>query len=223
MQIELSRLEIKDILANLMDSAEPEVVEKLRAAIGTNGKPKLALHGPHYVAEFVGTLPNGDPAHVVVEVLEPNKVHYQSDDAWRPLTRADYPHTMRHEQTGEERYVVSDEDIVTINAQRATAFEAAQKMADARKGHTLIDFVETPTRPPAARVAVGGANVQGDRCVKSNEAGQSVFQCKNGHGYVEEGSVTPGCPQCFGGSGSGLGGRQVEATMDADDPRVEAF
>lgn len=242
MQIDLSRLEIKDILANLGPDAEPEVVAKLQDVLDWNnsanekrGRSSMApmpallrerellrASNERYGTELVGVLPNGEPAHVLVELI-PNSLSIEVPEAWRQLARADFPHTMKHDETGETRYVVSDDDIVTINAQRATAFAVAQKVADARRGHTIHDFVETPAKPPAARVPVGGKNAQGDACGKIDAAGQSVFQCRNGHGYIEEGSVTVGCPQCFGGGGSGLGGRPIEATMDVDDPRVESF
>jgi len=235
MQIDLSRLEIKDILANLGPDAEPEVIAKLQDVLDWNNSangtvPVRVKHA--YVpsrryradADYYADSTAPTAAAFYAEQAKNDPVENSlSIEVTRPLSRADFPHTMKHNETGETRYVVSDDDIATINTQRATAFAAAQKVADARQGHTIHDFVETPAKPPAARVPVGGKNAQGDTCGKINEAGQSVFQCRNGHGYVEEGSVTVGCPQCFGGGGSGLGGRPIEATMDVDDPRVESF
>lgn len=248
---ELTRLEIKDIIANLGPGAEPEVITKLQAMLDRNSggsvfRPQVGtdeLRGTSSMRDIVqqGVRAQNEVrqrefddhmaqerAESSLSIVPDQGVANGADEvpeAWRQLARADFPHTMTNDETSEVRFVVSDEDIQTINLQRATAFAAAKTMADARKGHTLIDFVETPAKPPALRLAVGQKNAQGDTCVKINEHGQSVMQCvRSGHGYLEDGSsVTPGCPQCFGGSGSGLGGRQVEPTMDSDDSRVEAF
>lgn len=72
--------------------------------------------------------------------------------------------------------------------------------------------------PAKERTQVGSANQYGDLCVRLNTAGESVYECQSGHGYLFS-SVVRGCPRCFL---TGGGTDESEAASDLV-PGAELF
>ena len=216
MQIELSRLEIKELLANLGPECEPEVRDKLTEALGFTTKTHVATPSVPVALDVRSPLTSLGELRDAVR----QKALEAEEDIFRPLTRErDFPNTAPGATP------ITDEEIEAINVQRMDAGRQAAIGRAAREGRTIIDMAEIPVAPRSGHVAVGATNRVGDTCVKLNHAGQSVFQCKNGHGYIEEGSVTSGCPRCWAGASSGGDSEPQEAriTMDVDNPNAETF
>jgi hypothetical protein len=208
MQVELSRLELKELIANLGPNCEPEVREKLEAALGQKVATTIAVPGTGQSVQVLREPSSMDDLRDIVR----QKAQEAEDEIFRPLTRErDFP-----------KGTISDEELDTINTARRTAWENAKRVAEARKNITVVDaYTEIPPKPSSGRVAIGAVNRVGDKCAKINELGQSVFVCRNGHGYIEEESVTDGCPRCWAGATEGGGVARVQ--MDDEDSHVESF
>lgn len=122
----------------------------------------------------------------------------------------------------------TQEEVDAINQAARDALAAQRKIQDSYKpivgeqnaSHPNAAFAppEVVPAPTKERTPVGSANQYGDLCVRLNDAGESLYECQSGHGYLFS-SVVRGCPRCF------LTGGGAEESDTASDlvPGAEPF
>jgi hypothetical protein len=214
MSLQLTRLEIKDILANLGPDAEPEVRAKLQAMLGVPSSPIASAVPPPPTPDTVQA-----PFH---EGSKPPK-----PDGPVLMTWDDIPPGLRWiegKSKNEDRdKLFAQSDLDQINNERVMSWNAMQKMKAAVSYEPFIHPLIDP-RAGTFNVAVGERNRAGDPCVLLAADGTSVFQCPEGHGYVSNNPAVPGCTECavHGNLTSqreeaGVGGRRDPGAIEGED------
>jgi hypothetical protein len=210
--MDFTRLEIRDILANIdQEAVDPEVLAKLQ-----EGAAKSRLVGPvrrtaHLLdSEFrPTTLPPGNHNATLDAVTMP-----EHDTGYAVLT---------------DRLIKdgwTQEDIDRINADKEKGRELNERLAaikpivgEENASNIAASFAgpDIPPAPPPPSAALGQRNQYGDLCAAITKDGQSAFQCKDcGKGYTYNRNVGGGCPFCFL-NGGGSSRRESED----DEGRVE--
>jgi hypothetical protein len=186
--VSLSRLEIKDILENTGPGLDPELLAKLRA-----GANAVSLMGGTSVQNAPDTLKF--PPGVRTVGLATTHVLEHPEGTGRAVL------TPKLEAKG-----FTQEDIDAINAAADAAREAQESLkanykpiVGEKNANNINAAFAEPDIPPAPvqpPVVPGQKNIYGDTCAKFDHAGQPVYACQRGHGYLLNRSV-PGCPTCF--------------------------
>jgi len=237
MHIDLSRLEIREIL-RVIDGTdiEPEVAEKLRAAI--DAKKPTYVFGHDYDHDKARTLiaatyqPTATPTEtqrIAQDVLSAHRVNdalrleSKMDDNEPPqIEKLVWSQELQDEYKRKVQWAITPEDVDHINIERQTVTTAQWRARKAYKptydteGNGVINAVFATDMPRAPgyreRFEVGDKSPGGDACVQAGTYTTAAFACKDGHGYTLNGT-NAGCPACFMAGSTGGG-----AAQRADDP-----
>jgi hypothetical protein len=195
----LTRLILKDILANLGPGAEPETREAIEAVLAQD-RPKLPyIPGTHILS----------PAPAKIAVVAPQPARLVEVNGPQYLSTDDIAARNAHP---DPRQHLSQTDVDAINNERKMTWDAQQRLAQG------IPFGQAtpPSIPQGAgieRVALGGRNRLNEECIQIDaESGCSLFKCANGHAYWGNNPAVRGCTQCH------LEGNAVRANEERDDP-----
>jgi hypothetical protein len=200
--MEFSRLEMRDILANVNRiGIDPDVLAKLEYGANSLSAPNPARlvssqHAPIYTPEQIEVLvglgsPHKRPAGFITgaEAVDPTTFH--------PMTLT-------------EAMVAKgwNQDMVDgANEQTRLQWETEQRVKrlykpivgenNASNPNAAFAPPDVPNAPPPEKPSIGSKNRWGDECA-AYQGEDPVYRCKEGHGYLYgKGSVTAGCPQCF--------------------------
>ncbi len=192
--VTLSGPEVRDILANVGPGLDPGV--RLRLESGITGAPP-------------GAIPTRKSG-VAITIRDPADVE----------PPAKFPPGTPELDIADIRASLTQGGTDNINAAADAALEAQNRLranyvpivGEKNASNLNAAFAEPdlPATPQAPKVVPGEKNQWGDQCARLDAAGEPVYACRNGHGYLFNRTV-PGCPQCFmnGAAGSYSG---------ADDP-----
>jgi hypothetical protein len=193
--MDFTRLECRDLLSNVNKvNVDPDVLAKLMMGANVSHSTfapgsVTSINAPGdsiTIAQAVDLFPPYDP--VVYTDAQLAKIQVPDANAaggYRSATQADVAEINKLKRDAHERewrmratYKANLNERDVVNA----AFDAPERPS----GFT----------PVLERVAVGENNAAGDVCVVIGVDGESVFKCKDGHGYKLSRSLRT-CPQCF--------------------------
>jgi hypothetical protein len=211
--VTLSGPEVRDILANVGPGLDPGV--RLRLESGITGAPPGAI--PTRKSGVAITI--RDPADVEPPAkFPPGTPELDIADIRASLTQGGTGRAVLGPKERAKGF--TQEDIDNINAAADAALEAQNRLranyvpivGEKNASNLNAAFAEPdlPATPQAPKVVPGEKNQWGDQCARLDAAGEPVYACRNGHGYIFNRTV-PGCPQCFMNGAAG-------SYSSADDP-----
>lgn len=207
-----SRLEAREILAHLDDDCDPDVIEKLR---------EIAQSKTRTLVTFKAAIQ--EPLNQVQ--LERAELALRSNfELFDPPANQRCEHT---EGTVTVNGVAvcsichnkgwSTADIARVNEERRITFAAQSNMSGGIPFTAIADKPALPSGFGIERVAVGDTNSVGDKCIRIDDRGFSVYVCPEGHGYIGDNEAFKGCSQCE------MGGTTVTRQQIEDRGAIAGF
>ena len=199
-----SRLELREILRCVeRTDCEPEVIDKLRAEIGM---PTPATF--QSVVRANGARVDGIPTPPPIDGPGPQYMTDYEIAAMRALCASREP-----------PQEFTDADVMTVNEERRLTWEAQRKMRDRTLPMSGIAYTNHESqRPqhhagrPLEKYAVGEVNRYGEKCIGLDDhSGCSIFECKEGHAYVDNNPFVLGCTECAVRGNAAPGGGEAVA------------
>lgn len=231
--MEFSRLEARDILANLdVAGVDPDVLKKLEACAGRATAPSpFTISRADADRAFAETF-GADAAQEFSDMAELMAARKAREEPKHDGDIAPPPALLiLDERLQALGYQQADVD--KVNNTRQMEYQAYLKMRERRPvvgeenaGNINADFAQPDNAQGLGveeGVKVGSLNRAGDKCIIEAKPGvPPVFECKQGHPYNQTPAL-PGCPKCFM-EGAGGGASSNSPPRDSDSiPGEEDF
>jgi hypothetical protein len=222
--VQLSRLEFREILSHIKDSVDPDVRRKVElGAEVVEADPLVTIiipgRGELIVRESELTALYKRPEQIVSVAQPPVK---ETPSGFTPI-----PLDKRLIEQG-----MTQADVDALNAYRKQEYEIAEHIRATRRPITVDVVGNYPKAPPDAidfaepdnakglgvepLMPIGTKNRVGDECVAHTADGKPAFRCNAGHGYTENPYVA-GCPRCFSGGMSSAMTRDTSGDVQGEE------